>query len=123
MFGYILVGSSDLLRSKKFYDAVLGELGVPAATEFNGRYVWKKDGNVFVVGHPISGSATHANGGTIGFTASSISQVTKAWIAGMRSGGVECEDPPGFRGEQPYRKYMAYIRDPDFNKLSFSVKV
>ena len=39
MFSHIMVGANDLEASKKFYDAVLGTLGVPPAiTDENGYY-------------------------------------------------------------------------------------
>ena len=64
---------------------------------------------------PITGKpATAANGGTIGFAMKSAEQA-KAWHdAGVKNGGTTCEDPPGVREGG---MYLAYLRDPDGNKL------
>jgi hypothetical protein len=61
--------------------------------------------------------ATVANGGTIGFAAASPEQV-EAWHAtGVAQGGASCEDPPGLREGEFGKLYLAYLRDPDGNKL------
>mgnify|MGYP003868287995 CR=1 FL=1 len=42
------------------------------------------------------------------------------WItltAGVASGGVTCEDPPGIRQGPSGQLYLAYLRDPDGHKL------
>lgn len=120
MFSHICVGSNDLVRSKTFYDAVFAAIGAtpvmsdPAA----GRLAWNKDGLNFMVTTPINGeAATSANGGTIGFSCPS-GDVVEAWhAAGVAAGGTACEDPPGVR-EFPFGKlHLAYLRDPDGNKL------
>jgi catechol 2,3-dioxygenase-like lactoylglutathione lyase family enzyme len=70
------------------------------------------------VSRPINGEpATFANGGTIGFTASSPAVVDAWHAAGVAAGGMSCEDPPGVRESRLGRLYLAYLRDPDGNKL------
>jgi catechol 2,3-dioxygenase-like lactoylglutathione lyase family enzyme len=116
MFSHIVVGSNDIARSKKFYDAVFAAMGAPAGTQdAAGRLVYTHNGGRFMVSKPIDGKpATHANGGTIGFTMSSQEQA-KAWHdAGVANGGTSIEDPPGVRRGVVY---LAYLRDPDGNKL------
>jgi catechol 2,3-dioxygenase-like lactoylglutathione lyase family enzyme len=73
---------------------------------------------LFSVTKPINGQpATVANGGTIGFAASS-SEKADAWhAAGVAAGGTTCEDPPGVREGRTGKLYLAYLRDPDGNKL------
>jgi catechol 2,3-dioxygenase-like lactoylglutathione lyase family enzyme len=67
---------------------------------------------------PINGQpATFANGGTIGFQASGPEQVDAWHAAGCANGGVSCEDPPGVRDLGAVKLYLAYLRDPDGNKL------
>lgn len=67
---------------------------------------------------PINGEpATFANGGTIGFTASSPAVVDAWHAAGVAAGGMSCEDPPGPRESRLGKLYLAYLRDPDGNKL------
>ncbi len=115
MFSHMMVGSNDIDRSKKFYDALFVALGGKAGVvDPKGRLVYVHDGAVFLVTAPIDGNpATYANGGTIGFKASSP-ELANAWhAAGLAAGGRAVEDPPGPRGAL----YLAYLRDPDGNKL------
>jgi hypothetical protein len=74
---------------------------------------------MFAITKPINGKpATFANGGTIGFAATSTEQVNAWHAAGVGAGGVSCEDPPGVRDLGPAGKlYLAYLRDPAGNKL------
>jgi catechol 2,3-dioxygenase-like lactoylglutathione lyase family enzyme len=118
MFSHIFVGTNDLERSKKFYDAVLGVLGAPPAQVAGHRMFYRVNGGTLGVGVPIDGDpATFANGGTIGFACASPEQ-TDAWhAAGVANGGAAIEDPPGPRGTGPGSLYLAYLRDPDGNKL------
>ena len=119
MFSHIMVGSNDIARSKKFYDAVFGAMGASAGVEdARGRLIYTHNGGRFMVSKPIDGkSATHANGGTIGLLMSSPEQ-TDAWHkAGVANGGVSIEDPPGIRQGAAGKLYLAYLRDPDGNKL------
>jgi catechol 2,3-dioxygenase-like lactoylglutathione lyase family enzyme len=71
-----------------------------------------------MVSKPLDGKpATHANGGTIGFTMASAEQ-TDAWHqAGVANGGTSVEDPPGVRQGAAGPIYLAYLRDPDGTKL------
>ena len=117
MFSHIFVGSNDLDRAKKFYDALFAAIGGPAATIGpNGRLVYAHNGGRFMVTKPIDGKpATHANGGTIGFACKSPEQADAWHAAGIAAGGTTCEDPPGVR--EPSKLYLAYLRDPDGNKL------
>lgn len=116
MFSHVMVGSNDIARAKKFYDATFAAFGGPAAIEDDrGRLIYVHNGGMFLVTKPIDGKAAcHANGGTIGFAMSP--EQADAWhAAGLANGGVACEDPPGYRDGSPY--YLAYLRDPDGNKL------
>ena len=119
MFSHVVVGSNDIARSKQFYDAVFGAMGgKPGAQDAKDRLIYLHNGGLFMVSKPIDGkSATHANGGTIGFTMASQEQ-TNAWHkAGVASGGTAIEDPPGVRQGAAGPMYLAYLRDPDGNKL------
>jgi catechol 2,3-dioxygenase-like lactoylglutathione lyase family enzyme len=70
------------------------------------------------VSKPIDGKpATRANGGTIGFTMSDTKQVDAWHKAGCANGGTTAEDPPGIRQGAVGPIYLAYLRDPDGNKL------
>jgi catechol 2,3-dioxygenase-like lactoylglutathione lyase family enzyme len=118
MFSHIMVGTNDLDRAKSFYDAVLGALGVPPAMVDRHRIFYRTPTGVFSVSLPIDGKpATFANGGTVGFACSSSEQADAWHAAGAASGGQTCEEPPGVREGGMGKMYLAYLRDPDGNKL------
>jgi catechol 2,3-dioxygenase-like lactoylglutathione lyase family enzyme len=119
MFSHIMVGSNDIARSKKFYDAVFSAMGAKPATEdAKGRLIYTHNGGRFMVSKPIDGEpASHANGGTIGFTMANPEQANAWHKAGMANGGKSIEDPPGVRHGAAGAMYLAYLRDPDGNKL------
>lgn len=118
MFSHIMIGTNDLARAKTFYDALLGTLGVPPATVDRHRIFYRTPTGVFSVSQPINGEpATFANGGTVGFAASSPEQADAWHAAGLAQGGVTCEEPPGVREGGMGKLYLAYLRDPDGNKL------
>jgi catechol 2,3-dioxygenase-like lactoylglutathione lyase family enzyme len=113
-----MVGSNDLQRSKRFYDALFNAIGArPGRTDEKG-ISYLHDGALFMVRPPLNGEpATHGNGSTIGFRLDSPEQV-KAWHdAGVAAGGTSIEDPPGRRQGSFGPLYLAYLRDPDGNKL------
>ena len=120
MFTHITVGANDVEASRKFYDAALGALGHEPGSgpDPKGRYWWQTRMGAFPVGQPIDGEpACHANGGTIGFAAASP-EAADAWhAAGVANGGRTCEDPPGVRSGGMVKMYLAYLRDPDDNKI------
>jgi len=118
MFSHIMIGTNDLDRAKAFYDAVLGTLGVPAGMVDRHRIFWRTKGGVFSVSKPIDGKpATVGNGSTIGFACESAAQADAWHAAGVANGGVSCEDPPGVREGAAGNMYLAYLRDPDGNKI------
>ncbi|CAA9481485.1 MAG: Lactoylglutathione lyase and related lyases [uncultured Sphingomonadaceae bacterium] len=119
MFSHMMVGSNDLSRSKKFYDALFGAVGgKPGIQDDRGRLAYMHNGGVFMVTQPINGqAASHANGATIGFAMESPEQADAWHAAGAANGGTPIEDAPGER-EGPFGPlYLAYLRDPDGNKL------
>lgn len=118
MFSHVMVGSQNLEQSKKFYDAVLGTLDIPAGRIDRNRVFWRSKTGVFGVSIPINGQpATVANGGTIGFTCTSAEQVHAWHAAGVANGGTSIEDPPGPREGAAGKMILAYLRDPDGNKI------
>ena len=115
MFSHIVVGSNDIERSRRFYDAVFGK---EARVDDKGRLSYGRKGSIFMVSRPIDGQpACHANGGTIGFVLDSPEEVDAWYKAGVETGGTPIEDPPGYREGGFGRLYLAYLRDPDGNKL------
>ena len=118
MFSHIMIGTNDLDRAKTFYDAVLGTLGVAPGFVDRHRIWWRTPAGVFSVSKPIDGQpATVGNGSTFGFACSSPEQADAWHAAGLAHGGSTCEDPPGVREGASGKLYLAYLRDPDGNKL------
>jgi len=119
MFSHMMVGSNDIDRSKRFYDALFGAIGGRAGiADPKGRVMYLHNGGIFMVTKPIDGRpATHANGGTIGFAMASPEQADAWHAAGVANGGTAIEDDPGVREMNGMKLYLAYLRDPDGNKL------
>ena len=119
MFSHMMVGSNDLDRAKTFYDALFKAIGGrDAIVDPKGRLIYMHNGSTFLVGSPIDGeAATYANGATIGFTMDSPAQADAWHAAGVAAGGTAIEDPPGVRENPMMKLYLAYLRDPDGNKL------
>ena len=123
MFSHVMVGSNDIDRSKRFYDAVLAVLGVgEPIRNVNAtgqvRLFYRHDGGTFCVSEPIDGeAASFANGGTIGFKCTSPAQVQQFHDTAVAHAGVSIEEPPGLREGKLGAMYLAYVRDPDGNKL------
>lgn len=119
MFSHVMVGTNNVEASKKFYDAVLGTLDIPAGfLDPKGRVFWRTKTGVFAISKPIDGAAAcHANGGTIGFACDSPEKVDAWHAAGLAAGGKAIEDPPGWREGAAGKLYLAYLRDPCGNKV------
>ncbi|MFS0735497.1 VOC family protein [Sphingomonas sp. 1P06PA] len=121
MFSHVHIGSNDIARSKRFYDAIMDALG--GATSWKDpdrdRWFWVRDDAFLVVGTPLDGeTATAGNGMTVGFKVMSPEQGDAWHAAGLANGGSAIEDPPGLRDRGARGKiYLAYLRDPDGNKL------
>lgn len=123
MFSHIMVGSNDIARAKRFYDAVLGVIGAGEPVQNQAktgqmRLFYRHEGVTFCVTEPINGDpASFGNGGTIGFKCSSPEQVHQFHDVAVAHGGTSIEDPPGLREGAAGALYLAYVRDPDGNKL------
>ncbi len=119
MFSHVFVGAKDVATSKKFYDAVLGAIGLPEGKmDPKGRVFYRSKTGLFGITKPIDGKdATHANGGTIGFACNSPEMVQAFHAAGVANGGKSIEDPPGWREGAAGKLYLCYLRDPSGNKI------
>jgi len=121
MYFHVMFGAKDLEASKRFYDALLGTLGIPSngkLRETPPAYMYgdPKTG-LFLITEPQDGNeATHANGGTVMFNAASA-DVVKAWYdAGLANGGTDVSGPPAAGGLP--NSFAAYLRDPSGNKVA-----
>lgn len=119
MYSHMMIGSNDLDRSRKFYDALFGAIGGKAGIQDEkGRLIYLHNGGIFMVTRPIDCQpATHANGATIGFAMDGPAQADAWHKAGVENGGTAIEDAPGVRSGNGMSLYLAYLRDPDGNKL------
>ena len=119
MFSHVVLGANDVEKSKKFYDAIIGATGgKPGFTDDKGRVIYMHNGGMLLITKPINGEpACHANGGTVGFKMASTEQADAWHKAGTDNGGTTCEDAPGIRDVGGTKMYLAYLRDPDGNKL------
>ncbi len=117
MFTHIMIGSNDLERSRQFYDATFAALGGNLGEmDARGRLIYLHEGGRLMITTPIDGKpATAANGGTIGIAAASPDHVLAWHAAGTANGGTAIESQPA---ERPNGAFVAYLRDPDGNKLS-----
>jgi catechol 2,3-dioxygenase-like lactoylglutathione lyase family enzyme len=116
MIGYCTLGANDMDRSISFYDPVLGALG--GAREFT-TTTWTRYGRagerakVCLVA-PFDGQpATFGNGTMLAFEARDLAAVDAFHAAALAHGGADAGAP----GVREGTHYVAYVRDPDGNKL------
>jgi catechol 2,3-dioxygenase-like lactoylglutathione lyase family enzyme len=117
MIGYVTVGTNDLPRAAKFYDAIAAEMGVARMMEFGNFIAWGEPGGGCGIAAtaPFDGQpATVGNGVMVALEAKDKDQVHRLYDIALANGGT-CEGPPGPRGDT---FYAGYFRDPDGNKLN-----
>jgi catechol 2,3-dioxygenase-like lactoylglutathione lyase family enzyme len=118
MFSHIMIGTNNLDVAKAFYDPLLATLDVSAARVDGNRIFYMTPTGIFSVSIPINGEpACFGNGATIGFACATPEQADAWHAAGIAAGGTTCEGPPGVRDGANGKLYLAYLRDPDGNKL------
>jgi catechol 2,3-dioxygenase-like lactoylglutathione lyase family enzyme len=119
MLSHLMIGADDVEKSKAFYDAALGALGVrEGRIDPKGRATYVHNGTIFMLSKPIDGEAAcGANGGTIGFAAADAAAADAFHAAGLAAGGTAIEDAPGWRENNGMKLYLAYLRDPSGNKI------
>ena len=117
IFTHVCLGTNDLAKAGKFYDATLSPLGVKNMGPLGDKAtLYGAEAPEFVILSPANGRpATFANGGTLGFAAPSREAVRQFHAAGLANGGAD-EGAPGPRTFTP-TAYAAYLRDPDGNKI------
>lgn len=124
MFNHVMLGTNDIERAERFYGALLEVLGctIPptrsTAASGHARLFFRHDGNTLGISEPINNEpATSGNGSTLAFRCDTEARVRAFHDTAIAHGGVSIEDPPGLRALGPNRYYLAYVRDPDGNKL------
>lgn len=117
MIGYVTLGTNDLERGARFYDAIAAEMGVGRMMEWEGAIAWGNPGGGAGIGltKPFDGNAASVgNGVMVALEAKDKDQVDRIHAIALANGGT-CEGPPGPRGDT---FYAAYFRDVDGNKLN-----
>ncbi|MDZ4691190.1 VOC family protein [Terricaulis sp.] len=117
MIGYVTLGTNDLERGAKFYDAIAAVLGTKRMMEWPGAIAWGTPGGSAGIGltKPFNGEAASVgNGVMVALECADEDQIKRVYETALANGGT-CEGPPGPRGEG---FYAAYFRDPDGNKLN-----
>ncbi len=120
MLAYIMVGTNNVKRSAKFYDAALAPLGL-VCTGSDNRYAGygpksaPKKAAFFVTKPYNKKPATFGNGTMISLAAKSKRAVDEFHKAALAAGGKD-DGKPGPRPADN-TNYVAYVRDPDGNKI------
>jgi catechol 2,3-dioxygenase-like lactoylglutathione lyase family enzyme len=133
MFTYVCLGTNDLARATKFYDATLAPLGLNRCEtgdpEWDGITVgWGTYGGsqthngvrelALWVCRPFNElPATAGNGTMVALIARTWKEVDDFHAAALANGG-RSEGVPGLRPQYNPDFYAAYVRDPDGNKLA-----
>jgi catechol 2,3-dioxygenase-like lactoylglutathione lyase family enzyme len=116
MFTHSYLGTNDVEKSRAFYTAALGALGLNPVPLPHGT-LFPSAAGALIVGKPANGEAhTVSNGHTLGFAAKDYAAVDAFHAAGLAAGGSD-EGAPGNRPNSPGNQYGAYLRDPDGNKI------
>jgi catechol 2,3-dioxygenase-like lactoylglutathione lyase family enzyme len=129
MLTYAYFGSNDLERATAFYDAVLAPLGMKRCITGDSQWdtisagwgTYENDGAqelAFWVGKPFNQQpATVGNGSMIAFRARTWQEVDDFHAAALAHGGTS-DGAPGLRLNYNPDFYVAYVRDPDGNKIA-----
>lgn len=116
MIGYVTVGTNDLPRALKFYDALFDSINGKRIMEMERgvAYGFGPAAAAFAVMQPFDGKpATVGNGVMIGLSMSSATKVDACHRLALSLGASD-EGAPGKRDEH---FYAAYFRDLDGNKI------
>ena len=118
MFSHVTMGTKDMPRAEKFYDAIMGVLGHPALFKVDQALCYgTATGEKLFVLFPFDGRpAEPGNGVHTAFKTDSRANVEAFHAAALANGGTD-EGPPGLRTHYHPNYYAAYVRDPDGNKL------
>ncbi len=117
MIGYVTLGTNDLERGARFYDALLAEIGAKRIMEFERGIAWGTSMSAPGLGlmQPFDGkAATVGNGVMVALAVDSKDKVDRIYRKALELGGTD-EGPAGPRGDG---FYAGYFRDVDGNKLN-----
>ena len=119
MIGYVTLGTNDLDRAARFYDALLAEIGAKRMMTTERFVVWFTGPDKAALGlfKPFDGQpATVGNGVMVALQVDSAAKVDALYKKALELGATD-EGAAGPRGIPGF--YAGYFRDPDGNKLNF----
>jgi len=118
MIGYVTLGTNDLDRAARFYDALLAEIGAGRYMASDRFVAWAvaPDKPSLGVIKPYDGKAASVGNGTmVALVLDSKAKVDALYKKAIELGATD-EGAPGSRGGGGF--YAAYFRDLDGNKLN-----
>lgn len=123
MIGYATLGTNNIEKAQRFYDALLGQIGAKRIMEMPEHggftmYGASFDTPAIAITQPFDGGqASVGNGNMLALVMKERTQVDAFHAKALELGG-SCEGAPGLRGDEgPQAFYGAYVRDLDGNKL------
>ena len=118
MFSHVTIGSSDPNKAAKFYDAVLGTLGISTLFSVEGAVAYGQTTGpkTFILKPFDGGPPVPGNGGHVAYLAASRADVDTFYAKALEHGGTD-EGAPGLRPHYHPNYYAAYVRDPEGNKI------
>lgn len=118
---YVMIGSNDVQRARRFYDAVMPLMGGQICADYMPHafcYELRGGGRAWIAVPFDKAAATPGNGSMTGFRCGNEAEVYAAHAAALANGGTN-EGDPGPRPQYGPDFFGAYVRDPDGNKMSF----
>lgn len=117
MIHHVSVGTNNVQRSKRFYDAVLPIVGIMPMAADTGGLGYGSGTFHFSIQVPIDGKpATVGNGTHIAFAVENRSMVDRFHTTALGHGGFD-DGRPGLRPDYDANYYAAFVRDPDGHKI------
>jgi len=117
MIDHVSVSVTDLAAATRFYEAVLGTLGMaklearPATVGFGKKYP-----EFWINLRPDMHAVAAGSGAHVCFRARATDMIDAFHAAALRLGGLS-DGAPGLRPQHGDGYYAAFIRDPDGNRI------
>lgn len=117
MLHHVSYGTSDLRRARAFYDPVMNVLGLRRTLDVEMAVGYGAGVTVFSLNTPADGEqVTVGNGTHVAFEVENRAAVDAFHQVALKNGGTS-NGPPGLRPEYDAHYYVAFVCDPDGNKI------
>ena len=118
MIDHISIAVRDLAAGARFYEAVLGTLGMSKLREWPDAAVGygKKYPEFWINKRAAMTPVAQDSGVHICLRAATTEAVDAFHAAALKAGGVS-DGAPGFRAHYHQNYYAAFVRDPDGNRI------